>query len=363
MASLHEDYVIEQFTLEDSDIKEIAELITGAFLADEVAQDEGAVLVFTEQTFRTIFGAPGTVRDLFVRARHKATNEIVGFLGTINKNLSIAGKKYKTAIPSWLAVHKNHQRKGLAKAMGKKMLELGKALGYEAGFSFHEPEQHGIDASTAVARETNTPIHRLVSLDKFVIRVFDTEAVASAVKLKWFEKLYFRLKEKVGKVNSTQVRNYEPKDFDQFFDLTMDLVNKSHISIVPEYEDLKWMLTNPNVLCVVHENLQGKIDGYILAWEFVLAGFGNQVPFGWLDTVHAYNLSGNEVKNLANFMSEEAIKLGWKGLQTPYIPYFDAKPFIKANFIFFDKKVGIDLFNWSNIPIPEKNDSMFFYWR
>ncbi|MCK5158912.1 MAG: hypothetical protein KAR08_07135, partial [Candidatus Heimdallarchaeota archaeon] len=106
-----------------------------------------------------------------------------------------------------------------------------------------------------------------------------------------------------------------------------------------------------------------KINGYILAWEFVLAGFGNQVPFGWLDTVHAYNLSGSEVKDLANFMSEEAIKLGWKGLQTPYIPYFDAKPFIKANFIFFGKKVGIDLFNWSNIPIPEKIDSMFFYWR
>jgi len=62
-------------------------------------------------------------------------------------------------------------------------------------------------------------------------------------------------------------------------------------------------------------------------------------------------------------MSSEAIKLGWKGLQTPYIPYFNAKPFIKANFIFFAKKVGIDLFNWSNIPIPEKIDSMFFYWR
>ena len=205
MANLDDNYVIEQFILKDSDIKEFAELITGAFLADEVAQDEGAVLVFTEQTFKTIFGAPGTVRDLFVRARHKPTNEIVGFLGTINKNLSIAGKKYKTAIPSWLAVHKDHQRKGIAKAMGKKMMELGKAAGYEAGFSFHEPEQHSIDASTAVARETNTPLHRLISLDKFVIRVYDTDATTSAVKLKWFEKLYFRLKEKVGKVNSKQI--------------------------------------------------------------------------------------------------------------------------------------------------------------
>ena len=31
MAGLHSDYVIEQFTLHDSDIKETAELITGGF--------------------------------------------------------------------------------------------------------------------------------------------------------------------------------------------------------------------------------------------------------------------------------------------------------------------------------------------
>ncbi len=363
MAQENDEYLIEQFKLQDSDFKQFAELITDAFLSDDAAQEEGAVLVFTEQTFRTIFGAPGIVRDLFVRAIHKPTNEIVGFLGTINKNLKIADKKYKTAIPSWLAVHKKHQRKGLAKAMGKKMMELGKAAGYEAGFSFHEPEQHGIDTSTAVARETNTPLHRLVSLDTFVIRVYDTKATTAAVKVKWYEKLYFKLKEKVGKVESTQVRLYKPEDFDQLYELTMELINKSDISIVPEYEDLKWMLTNPNVLCVVHEDPQGKINGYILAWEFLLAGFGHQVPFGWLDTVNSFKLTRKEIKDLANFMSQEAIKLGWKGLQTPYIPYFDAKPFIKANFIFFGKKVGIDLFNWSNIPIPEKVESMYFYWR
>jgi len=363
MAQENDEYIIEQFTLQDSDFQKFAELITGAFLADEAAQEEGAVIVFTEQTFRTIFGAPGIVRDLFVRAIHKPTNKIVGFLGTINKNLSIAGKKYKTAIPSWLAVNKNHQRNGIAKAMGMKMMELGKAAGYEAGFSFHEPEQRGIDTSTAVARETKTPLHRLVSLDTFVIRVYDVEATTAAVKVKWYEKLFFKLKQKVGEVKSTQVRLYQPEDFDQLFELTMELVNKSHVSIVPDYEDLKWMLTNPNVLCVVHEDQQGKINGYILAWEFLLAGFGYQVPFGWLDTVNAFKLNRKEVKDLANFMSQEAIKLGWKGLQTPYIPYFDAKPFIKANFIFFGKKVGIDLFNWSNIPIPEKIDSMYFYWR
>ncbi|MGC9779988.1 MAG: GNAT family N-acetyltransferase [Candidatus Heimdallarchaeota archaeon] len=358
-----DNYIIEQFTLKDSHFKELADLITGAFLADEAAQDDGAVLVFTEQTFRTIFGLPSVDRRLFVRARYKPTNEIVGFLGTINKKLLLDGKQYKCGIPAWLAVSKRHQRKGLAKRMGLKMLELGQAEGYDAAFSFHESEQHGIDTSQAVAREAGIPINRLVLLDKFVIRAFDIGETAKAVKLKWYEKLYFKTKEKVGKIKSKQVRLYDPKDIDQIFDLTMDLVIKSHLSIVPEYEDMKWMLNQPNVLCVVHENKDGKINGYILVWQFILAGFGNEVPYGWLDTVHAYNLNQKEVKDLANFMSQEAIKLGWKGVQTPYIPYFDAKPFIKANFIFFGKKVGIDLFNWSNIPIPEKIESIYFILR
>ena len=354
MASPEDYYVVEQFKLEDYHFRELAELITGAFLADEAAQDEGASIVFTEQTFRTIFGLPSVDRNLFVRVRYRPTNEIVGFLGTINKNLLLDGKQYKCAIPSWLAVSKKHQRKGLAKRLGLKMLELGKAAGYDAGFSFHEPEQRGIDTSKAVAREAGVPLNRLISLNKYVIRIFDTDAVLKTIKVRWFEKLYFRIKEKVGKVKSNQVRLYESKDIDQLYDITMDLVIKSHLSIVPEYEDLKWMLEQPNVLCVVHEDEKGKINGYILVWEFILAGFGNEAPFGWLDTVHAYNLTQNEVKDLANFMSQEAIKLGWKGVQTPYIPYFDVKPFTKANFIFFGKKVGIDLFNeWKE---RRKND-------
>ncbi|MBN1330567.1 MAG: GNAT family N-acetyltransferase [Candidatus Heimdallarchaeota archaeon] len=357
------NYSIEQFTLIDEDFKTFAKLISEAFLADEAAQDEGATIVFSEQTFRTLFGAPGIDRKLMVKALYKPTNEIVGFLGTINKNLSIKGKIYKTAIPSWLVVHPNHQRQGLAKNMGKKMMELGKAAGYQAGFSFHEPNQHGIDASSAVARETNTPLVRLVSLNKFVIRVYDTKAITSVVKTKWFERLFFKLKEKVGKIKSTNVRLYRDSDFDQIYELTMDLVKRSDVSIIPDYQDMKWMLPNSNVLCTVYEDDHGKIIGYILAWEFTLAGFGNRIPFGWLDTVHAYKLNKREVNDLANFISTEAIKRGWKGLQTPYIPYFDAKPFIKANFIFFPKKVGIDLFNWSNIPIPEKARSMYFYWR
>ena len=357
------NYIIEQFTLEDSDVDKYAKLITDAFLADEAAQEEGASIVFTEQTFKTIFGAPTIDRRLFVRAKYKPTNEIVGFLGSIKKNLSVRGNIYNTTIPSWLSVLKAHQRKGLAKAMGKKMLELAIEYGYDGGFAFHEPEQRGIDTSKAVARETGVPLIRLFSLTQYVVRIFDAEAASKCIKLKWYEKLAFKLFERIGKVKSKNVRPYTPEDFDQIFKLTNDLVKRTEISIVPVYEDMKWMLSNPNVLCVVHENAEGKIDGYILVWEFTFAGFGHQVPFGWLDTVHTYNLTDSEVKDLANLMSKEAKKKGWKGIQTPYIPYFNAKPFKKANFIFFSKKLGLDLFNITGFEIPEKINTFYFYWR
>ncbi|HUU78329.1 MAG TPA: GNAT family N-acetyltransferase [candidate division Zixibacteria bacterium] len=363
MSDDNKDYIIEQFTLEDSEIDKYAKLITDALLADEAAQEEGATIVFTEQTFKTIFGGPTIDRRLFIRTIFRPTNELVGFLGSIKKDLSIKGKTYNTAIPAWLSVQKAHQRKGIAKAMGIKILEYAKKFGYDGGFAFHEPKQRGIDTSKAVSRETGVPIFRLFSLNQFIVRVYDVEAASKCIKLKWYEKLVFKLFERIGKVKSANIRLYKPEDFDQIFELTMDLVKRTEISIVPIYEDLKWMIGNPNVLCVVHENNEGKIDGYILVWEFTFAGFGNQVPFGWLDTVHTYNLTNNEVKNLANFLSQEAIKKGWKGIQTPYIPYFNAKPFKRANFIFFRKKLGLDLFNITGFEIPEKVNTFYFIWR
>ena len=190
MASKFEDnYIVERFTLDDSEFNSYAELITKAFLADEAAQTDGASIVFTEQTFRTIFGAPSINRELFVRAIHKPTNEVVGFLGSITKNLTINGEIYKTAIPSWLAVKKEHQRNGIAKSLGKKMFESAREMGYEGGFAFHEPEQRGIDTSTAVARDLNIPLQNLSFMTQFVIRVFDPTATVKVIKVKWYEKL------------------------------------------------------------------------------------------------------------------------------------------------------------------------------
>ena len=357
------DYIIERFTLDDPYGKEIIDLISGSFIRDETAQKDGASVIFTEQTFNIMYGSPSTNQELFIRAIHKPTNQMVGFLGSIPRNLSIEGTIYKFIVPSWLCVHWEHQRKGLAKAMGKKMLEEGVKMGYDGGFAIHEPEQHGVDTSYAVARETGTKINRLVTMKEFIIRVFDIEATASVVRLRWFEKLFFRTKLKIKEVKNPKIRLFKPTDSKQIYQLIQDLVNKSQIAIVQSFEEVDWMLNHQNVSCVVHENDDGIVDGFIVAWEFLVAGFGNKVPFGWLDTVHTYNLEQSDVEDLANFLSKTGVERGWKGMQTPYIPYFKAKPFKKANFFYFPKKMHLDLFNLADIPIPEKIDTFYFDWR
>ncbi|MFW9924941.1 MAG: hypothetical protein ACFFDW_16820, partial [Candidatus Thorarchaeota archaeon] len=142
-----------------------------------------------------------------------------------------------------------------------------------------------------------------------------------------------------------------------------DQVCRNRISIVPELEDFKWMLKNPQVNCVVHEDDHGKVKGFMLAWEFILAGLGNKIPFGWLDMVHIHRLTTKEASDLANYLSQTCAERGWYGLQTPYIPYFDMKPLKKAKFFFFAKKIHIDLFNLKKILIPTNIDSFYFDWR
>ncbi len=118
------DYIIEQFTLQEEDFGEFAKLITSSFLSDGAAQEEGATIVFNEDTFRMMFGAPSVNRDLFVKATHKESNEIVGFLGAIPRELKIVDKNYKFGIPCWLCVHSKHQRKGIATALGEKLFSI-----------------------------------------------------------------------------------------------------------------------------------------------------------------------------------------------------------------------------------------------
>lgn len=361
--SSDENYIVEQFTLKDSDIHTLAKLLTGAFQEDEAAKKEGAVADLQDENFKLLFGAPSTDKEAFVRVRYKPTNEIVGFLGSIHKSLSIDGKIYKVCLPAWLSVHHEHRRKGLGTALGAKLLEVIRKAGYDASVFFHDAGQHGKGASSAVARNAGLPMIKLAMMNKFIARGYDVEAISKALKARWFEKLFFKLKERIGKVKSNKVRLYKPEDIDKIYELSMELSKKNQISILQIHEDLKWKLADPQVLCVVYEDENGEAKGFINAWEFLLSGFGNNVKFGWLDTIHTYNLTNQEVKDLANFLGHESTKRGWKGLQTPYIPYFDSKPFKKANFIFFPKKVGLYLININNIPIPEKIESVYFEWR
>ena len=359
----NDEYIIEQFTIEKDKFDEYSKLITQAFLSDENAIQEGATVAFSEDTFNMVFGAPSIDNNLFIRTIHKPSEQMVGFLGAIPRNLSILGSIYKFAILAWLCVHSDHQRKGLAKRMGKRVFEISLNTDYDGGFSFHEPKQHGIDVSTSVSKEMKIPLQTIATLTKFVIKAFDVDIVSTVVKLKWYEKLVFKLFEKIKTIDSKQIRNHLEKDIPVMFEIIQEQVRRNQISIVPDIEDFKWMLKNPNVNCVVHEDNNGKVKGFMLAWEFILAGMGNKVPYGWLDMVHIHRLNTKEASNLANYLCQTSKERGWFGLQTPYIPYFDMKPLKKAKFFSFSYKINIDIFNFKNIDIPEEVETFYFDWR
>ena len=358
-----EEYIIEQFTIEKDKFNEFSKLITEAFLSDETALSEGASIAFTEDTFNIVYGAPSYDKELFIRAIHKPSGKMVGFLGGIPRNLSINGEIYRFAIPSWLSVHSKHQKKGLAKSMGVKLLEIGYTKGFDGGFSLHEPEQHGIDVSKSVSKEMNLPLKRVVTLTKFVIKSFDVDKISEVVKLRWYEKLIFKFYQNFKVIKNDKIRQYRDSDIPHMFEIIEEQVERNQISIVPEYDDFEWLVKNPKVNCVVHEDDNGKVKGFMLAWEFFLAGMGNRQLFGWLDMVHIHRLSLKEAGNLANFLCQMSKERGWNGLQTPYIPYFDMKPLKKAHFFFFGKKINLDVFNMNNVPLPEKVDSFYFDWR
>ena len=361
--ALDENYIVERFTLEDKDIPTLAKLLTGAFQEDEAAKEEGAVADLRDENFKLIFGAPSVDKEIFVRARYKPTNEIVGFLGSILKSLSIDGKIYKVSLPAWLSVHHKHRRKGLGKALGTKLLEVVKERGYDGGIYFHDATQHGLETSSAVARDAGLPMVEIMMMKRFIVRGYDVDEAAKAIKVGPLMKAGFKLFERIGKVKGNNIRLYKPEDIDRVHKLSVELAERNQFSMVQVYEDLKWKLADPQVICVVCEDENGKVKGFINAWEFLLSGFGNNVLFGWLDTIHIDHLTKQEAKDLANFLGHEATKRGWKGLQSPYIPYFNSKPLKRANFLFFPKKVGLYLLNITGIPIPKKIDSVYIEWR
>ncbi|MBN2157078.1 MAG: GNAT family N-acetyltransferase [Candidatus Lokiarchaeota archaeon] len=356
------EYLIERFDLKSEDHKLYCDVVKTAFLHHKHSQ--GGTILFDEETFNIMFGSPYQDKDLFIRAIHKETGDLVGFVGAIPRHLVYQGKEYKFGVPAWISVHYKHQKKGLARAMGIKLLEYGaNTARYEGGFVEFDSEDHGLEAFDAVFRGYDYEINDILSMDKFVVRAFDVKKLSSVIKLQKIEKFGLRLLQKVQKVNNPLIRKSKPEDHERLYELLQDHIERNELSVIRDKEDFLWYLQQPGVNCVVHEDESGAVDGFIIAWKFQLAGFGNAINFGWLDCVHIHRLSSKDASDLCKYLCVVSKELGWEGLQTPYIPYFDPKPFKKAKFIFYPKKLIISSFKFRPTPIPKNVKSFYFDWR
>ncbi|TFG18989.1 MAG: GNAT family N-acetyltransferase [Promethearchaeota archaeon] len=361
MSNLDNEYLIERFDFNLEDIYKYLEIVRTAFFHHK--HDDGGTILFDEQTFGIMFGSPYQRRDLFVKATHKKTGQIVGFVGAIPRNLHYNGKVYKFGVPAWLSVHPEHQKKGLARAMGYKILEYGAEQGYDGAFVEFDLEDHGIDAWESIFREKHYEIHELMKMKQFIVRVFDVEKLSTAMKLAKMEKFALKFLQKIPKVNNARIRKGTPEDHERIFELLQDHMQRNELSVVREKNDFLWYLEQPGVLTVVHEDDSGIVDGFLIAWKFQLAGFGNIIDFGWMDGVHIHRLTTKDARDLCKFFSRVAYEAGWVGIQSPYLPYFDSKPFKKAKFIFYPKIMQITLLRYKPTPIPKKVKSFYFDWR
>ena len=364
---LSEEYIIESFTLTDAEASRLADIIKTAFLNMDSTAKHGGTIMFDEDTFKFMFCSPYFKKDLFIRAIHKATGDTVGFMGSIPRILKINDKIFNCFIPSWEAVHWKHQRKGIAKNMVTKMIATGIPMGVDAAYAMFEPEEHGINSAKASAESLNLTQYMIEAykINKFIIRVLDIKRTSSVIKFKFYEKIFLGLLQGVKKVNNPRVRNFKPADGERLFELMKDFVEKNEISVIHEHDDFIWYINHSVINCVVHTDENDIPDGFIIAWKFNLSGFGNSTPFGWLDIVHTHRLSIKEAADLSKHMSWRTKEIGWAGLQTPYIPYFNPKPLKKAKFIFFPKKLILTFFPspLSSIVIPKKIKSLYSDWR
>ncbi|MHA1716806.1 MAG: hypothetical protein ACTSXP_14270, partial [Promethearchaeota archaeon] len=235
--------------------------------------------------------------------------------------------------------------------------------GYDGGIAMFEPEAHGIDTAKSLSRRTGLPMQELISIKRFLIKVLDIKETAKAIKLRWYERVGLSLFQGVKKVDNPRVRSFDSSDAERLFQLMQDHVDRNQVSVLREYDDFIWYVNHPVVNCVVHEDAGGEVDGFILAWEFLLAGFGNFMPFGWLDIVHTYHMDRKEATDMIRYFCFKAKERGWRGIQSPFIPYFDPVPFNKAGFVFYPKELIVGVFKLSEMQLPEKIESIYFDWR
>jgi len=358
---IEDNYIIEQFTLDKETENDALKVVKKAFV--NVYSDEGGTTEFTNTMFNILFNSPYIPRNLFVRVIYKPTGDMVGFLGGIPRELYYKGDVYKTAFPSFLSVVPEHRENKLAFKMAAKLIETGKSMGYEGGIAFFEPEEHGISTGQAIAREIGIPFITIHEINKFLIRIFNVNEAAKVTKLKWYEKQGLKFFQNIKKVKSNRVRKFKTSDGEAIYSLLEDFKEHNQMTFLRDKEDFLWYLQQDGVNCVVHENSKGEIDGFCTAFEFLLSGFGNSIKFGWIDVVHTYRIDLQESVELIKFFALTSKEMGWGGLQTPFIPYFDTKPFKKANFVFFPKDLIVAMFPLKKIDIDVPVSSFYFDWR
>ena len=361
MTANQDEYRIERFTLDKSNRSEAIEVMRAAYLTND--PDEGGTISFTEDSFHILCESPAIPKDLFVRAIHVPTGKMVGFLGSTPRTLHFKGKKYKAAFPGFLAVDPAHRRNGLAMKMGVELFQLGRKYDYEAWFALYEPEAHGINTAQAFEREQGLPYIVVLPLEKYLIRVFNVTKAKRIIKLKWYEALGLNLLKHVRFSPSGKVRLMKKKDIGPIIDLMDDHRERNEFALTRDEDDLRWFLTQPGIVCVVHTADDGRVDGFIAAWQFNIAGFGNKEPFGWIDLIHAYKLNKKEGRALCEGLCYYAREKGWLGLQTPLIPYINQISFKAARFVDFPKGLILVLHPLVDLPDFKEASSYYFDWR
>jgi len=371
------DYLAETVELNNDNLDLFAKLITDAFLSDEAAQKEGTTIVFDTLMLKRIFGSPFLKDQFFIKVTHRASGDLVGFMGGLPRNLSINDKDerkdIRLMVPSWAAVHPDHKRKGVGSLLVATFIEGFKERGFTHSYAIFEPEQHGKDLGQSTAdRHSNIKTGTWFNINWFIIRVFDIPAMQKVMKLKFYERLVIRIisppkaKKLKAMKSGNNIRLYEPEDKAAIFELLDEYRSTKDASIIKDRDDLSWYMDQPGIICCVHENNMGKIDGFVLAWSFNFAGFGSIIPFGWVDLLNIDHLSKRSAANLIRFLNIQAKQKGWKGIQTPYIPYFPISPFLGANFLPFPKKMFVQVFALDNTDMSFFNKapgSCFLDWR
>ena len=163
-----------------------------------------------------------------------------------------------------------------------------------------------------------------------------------------------------------KVRLFKSQDKAKLFDLLDEYTATKNAAIIKSRENFNWYMDQPGIICCVHEDNSGSVNGFVLAWEFKFAGFGKIIPFGWLDLVNVDHLSRRSAANLIRFFNIQAKQKGWKGIQTPYIPYFPIRPFLGANYLTFPKKMIVQVFGLNNSDLSffrKAPDTCFLDWR